>query len=863
MHSKVDVKDLKVGMFVADLDRPWIDTPFLIQGFIIEDRQQIAELQRVCEFVIVDRARSAGVEFRKPSALGPAPAPVAAPPTSRIITGTSSIQIEEAPTAKGDLKKVAAPERPPEPPKRRTGGLMDSLRGLLRRPAKGLPADAAELPPEPPRASLLPPSVPVTIYPDTRTVEEEVAPARKAYDRSSEMLRKLASDVWAGHPVEIARVEEVVDEMVESMVRNPDALMWVARLREQDITTYGHGLQVAVYLVAFGRHLGFPRAELSQLGTIGLLLDIGKLKLPRPLLQKHGRLTPEEFETVKGHVALGLEILSATPNWPVEVLEGIAQHHERMNGSGYPRALKGEQIGIFGRMAGIVRLFRRAHEGAALRGGRLLVRGPAQHHGLGRRVLPRAPHGAVRPGHRRVPGGLPRGALDRRGGGGRLAQQGPAAEAARPPAHRARQDARGLPDHGRPALRPAPRRRGARVHPPQPADRGLRPRPARQLPFVNPRNPPAEPGFHLPPGGDGAREELLRFLDRETAIAQATKGRLGVLIVELRRVDRLQALLKGPPASITISLVLERLRPALRPEDRMAPLNEEQVCIVLPRLAHPTQAVLAAVKCLRALDRPIAHEGGTAILRPCVGIATVPEHTADAAHLLMAADVARRIAGTREEGYHVYQNEDSVEAEVYHGLDIDLQRAIRSNELEVHYQPQVEPRGRDRRRRGGAAALAAPHRGAHLSHHRRGHRREHRHHRLAHLLGPERGAALRRPAREGRHHPALQREPVHPRPRRRRAAGHRRAGPRHVERAAGADHARDHGKLDDRGRRAVDGHAHAPEGHRRAARHRRLRHGLLVARLPQALAHRRAQDRPPLRRAACSPTAATTRSSAP
>jgi diguanylate cyclase len=198
------------------------------------------------------------------------------------------------------------------------------------------------------------------------------------------------------------------------------------------------------------------------------------------------------------------------------------------------------------------------------------------------------------------------------------------------------------------------------------------------------------PGFPAQHPGESARDDLLRFLDRETAIAQATKGRLAVLLVELRRVDRLQALLKGPPAAVTLSLVLERLRPALRPEDRLAALNEEQVCIVLPRVVHPTQAVLAAVKCLRALDRPIAHEGGTAVLRPCVGIATVPECAADPARLLMAADVARRIAGTREEGYHLFQSEDSVEAEVYHGLDIDLQRAIRNNELEVHYQPQVE-----------------------------------------------------------------------------------------------------------------------------------------------------------------------------
>ncbi len=201
---------------------------------------------------------------------------------------------------------------------------------------------------------------------------------------------------------------------------------------------------------------------------------------------------------------------------------------------------------------------------------------------------------------------------------------------------------------------------------------------------------PADPVRHPPPSGDAAREELLRFLDREAAVAQATHGRMAVLLIELRRVDRLQALLKGPPATVTVTLVMERLRPALRAEDRMAPLSDEQVCVVLPRIAHPTQAVLAAVKCLRALDRPIAHEGGTAVLRPCVGIATVPEHSADPAKLLMAADVARRIAGTREEGYHVFQSEDSVEAEVYHGLDIDLQRAIRANELEVHYQPQAD-----------------------------------------------------------------------------------------------------------------------------------------------------------------------------
>ena len=199
--------------------------------------------------------------------------------------------------------------------------------------------------------------------------------------------------------------------------------------------------------------------------------------------------------------------------------------------------------------------------------------------------------------------------------------------------------------------------------------------------------PPAAIPDSLDPG---AREEMLRLLDRETAIARATQGRLAVLILELRRVDRLGALLKGPAPAVTMALALDRLRKALRPEDRIAALSDEQVCVVLPRLAHPSQAVLAAVKLLRALDRPIAHEGGSAVLRPCVGVATLPEHGFDPAELLMAADVARHIAATREEAYHVLQPEDHVETEVYRGLDLELERAIRANELEMHYQPQIE-----------------------------------------------------------------------------------------------------------------------------------------------------------------------------
>jgi predicted signal transduction protein with EAL and GGDEF domain len=198
------------------------------------------------------------------------------------------------------------------------------------------------------------------------------------------------------------------------------------------------------------------------------------------------------------------------------------------------------------------------------------------------------------------------------------------------------------------------------------------------------------PGTETPDAvPETTREELLKVLDRECAVAQATNGRLAVLVIELHRVDRLHALLRGPAPQVTMGLVVDRLRKALRPEDRVAALGEEQVCVVLPRLAHPSQSVLAAVRILRALDRPIAHEGGSAVLRPCIGIASLPEHSFDPAELLMAADVSCHIAATREEGYHVFSADDTVETDVYKGLDLDLERAVRANELELHFQPQV------------------------------------------------------------------------------------------------------------------------------------------------------------------------------
>lgn len=388
MATKVLTTDLKVGMFVADLDRPWVDTPFLLQGFIIEDDEQIAALQAHCEYVIIDRARSVGDQFEAAPSGGPA---------QPHAPGTASVQsAAAAQPSKATLRPVEAPAAPGKATPRlkmirledvsrggsrsASGGVADEasgdsmfgrvlggLRGMLggggeRKPAAAPRPAVPESQPETPqefeaRASLLPPGIQVQTYQNVVSVEEEAPRARDVIAQSTDLLDKLVHDIRLGQSFEVERVEEIVEDMVDSIVRNPQALMWVAKLREQDITAYGHGLQVSVYLTSFGRHLGFPRAQLSQLAQVGLLLDIGKIRLPRELLQKQGRLTDTEFDSAKAHVQHGIEILRETPNFPRDVLAGIEQHHERMNGSGYPKGLVGEEIGIFGRMAGIVDCF--------------------------------------------------------------------------------------------------------------------------------------------------------------------------------------------------------------------------------------------------------------------------------------------------------------------------------------------------------------------------------------------------------------------------------------------------------------------------------------------------------------------------
>jgi HD-GYP domain-containing protein (c-di-GMP phosphodiesterase class II) len=164
-------------------------------------------------------------------------------------------------------------------------------------------------------------------------------------------------DIQIGKGLQIEAVESVVEDLVESIIRHPGALQLVSRMREADESTYTHALQVAVLLASFGRELGFSRDELTHLGQVGMLLDIGKLRIDRRILNKRSNLTPKEFDEIKRHVEYSLEIIEASAVVHPDVVTGVAQHHERLNGSGYPRGLRDAEISPIGKMAGIVDAF--------------------------------------------------------------------------------------------------------------------------------------------------------------------------------------------------------------------------------------------------------------------------------------------------------------------------------------------------------------------------------------------------------------------------------------------------------------------------------------------------------------------------
>ena len=281
--EKVLVENLDFGMYVSQLDRPWLESPFMLQGFVIKDEEEIAQLREYCEFVYID------LEQSKTSYSGP-----------------DSVSPYKA----------------------------------------GPPRNASSAAPKP------------SIERNDRvSVEKEIEFARNARASLQEAVGSLMDAVRDGKKPNVAQLRDSVAEMESSIIRNPDAFMLLRSLQERDTYTYSHCIDSSVMAIAFARHLGLPKDQISDVGLGALLADVGKVRISPDLLTSARRLKGAELEQVRKHVTHSVEIMEELPGMSERVVSVASTHHERFDGSGYPHGLSGDQIPLMGCIAGLVDWF--------------------------------------------------------------------------------------------------------------------------------------------------------------------------------------------------------------------------------------------------------------------------------------------------------------------------------------------------------------------------------------------------------------------------------------------------------------------------------------------------------------------------
>ncbi|WP_461602929.1 HD-GYP domain-containing protein [Aeromonas rivipollensis] len=180
---------------------------------------------------------------------------------------------------------------------------------------------------------------------------------RRLYQEARELQGKFIRHLKAGEPIDITPLAAVAEEMVDTMFTHGDAMLCLARIRAKDAYLMEHSMNVALLLANFGRYLGLERNVLKELTLGGLLHDVGKIMTPDEVLNKPGKLTDEEFGVMRQHVVHSYDILSNTAGITPTMLEVAANHHERLDGTGYPQRLKGEQLSLYTRMSGIVDVY--------------------------------------------------------------------------------------------------------------------------------------------------------------------------------------------------------------------------------------------------------------------------------------------------------------------------------------------------------------------------------------------------------------------------------------------------------------------------------------------------------------------------
>jgi HD-GYP domain-containing protein (c-di-GMP phosphodiesterase class II) len=287
MRKKIQVGQLRVGMFIDAVDGSWLDNPFWKSAVLLTDPKQLTQIQASpIKWVWIDTAKGGDV--------GEAPAAVE---TVHVVDG-----VEFSATA---------------------------------------PADIDE-----------PPMVPATPEP-TVSLQDEVARAGQICAKARSAMKTMFQDVRMGKAIDTEHCLPVVDDITQSVQRNPGAIVSLARLKTSDDYTYMHSVAVCALMVALSRQLNLSAEDTREAGLAGLLHDLGKSAMPLEVLNKPGKLTDAEFAIMKSHPAAGHQMLLEGKGVGPIAMDVCLHHHEKINGTGYPHGLKGDEISLFARMGAV------------------------------------------------------------------------------------------------------------------------------------------------------------------------------------------------------------------------------------------------------------------------------------------------------------------------------------------------------------------------------------------------------------------------------------------------------------------------------------------------------------------------------
>jgi HD-GYP domain-containing protein (c-di-GMP phosphodiesterase class II) len=193
-------------------------------------------------------------------------------------------------------------------------------------------------------------------YQETTSLKKEVKASKKLLEDADGALHRFFETVRFDGVADLRPIARITSKMVSSVIRQPDALLWLSRTRQHDDYVYRHALNTSVWALVCGRRLGLNEGLLNHLGLGCLLSQVGKTALPKELLNREGQLDAAEFANYRSYVTRGVEMLSGC-GLSRAVLSVVQGHRERHNGSGFPEGIRGDRIPLLAKVAGVAEFF--------------------------------------------------------------------------------------------------------------------------------------------------------------------------------------------------------------------------------------------------------------------------------------------------------------------------------------------------------------------------------------------------------------------------------------------------------------------------------------------------------------------------